>query len=175
MGSRRGVARLLSDERDGCAPPLQPQAHRGQHLGPLSALVEALPAELGAPDLRRYDLLDRLLYCHMGRDVQVWDSTGSLLLLGPLPLGQLLVGPLHVAATYLPGSPALRYDEWTWVRGALCTIDRPYAELFGFFDWVHHHIGSTHLRPHLFSNLPCYHAVEATKHLKAYLKPLGLY
>merc|ERR1712072_351810 len=108
MGSRRGVARLLSDERDGCAPPLQPQAHRGQHLGPLSALVEALPAELGAPDLRRYDVLDRLLYCYMGRDVQVWDSTGSLLLLGPLPLGQLLVGPLHVAATYVPGSPALR-------------------------------------------------------------------
>ena len=42
-------------------------------------------------------------------------------------------------------------------------------------DWMHHHIGSTHVCHHLFSNLPCYHAVEATKHLKAYLKPLGLY
>lgn len=66
-------------------------------------------------------------------------------------------------------------DEWTWVRGALCTIDRPYAELFGFFDWMHHHIGTTHVCHHLFSNLPCYHAVEATKHLKAYLEPKGLY
>lgn len=66
-------------------------------------------------------------------------------------------------------------DEWTWVRGALSTIDRPYAELFGFFDWMHHHIGTTHVCHHLFSNLPCYHAVEATKHLKAYLEPRGLY
>jgi len=74
-----------------------------------------------------------------------------------------------------PEVPHFGDDEWTWVRGALCTIDRPYAELFGFFDWVHHHIGSTHVCHHLFSNLPCYHAVEATKHLKAYLKPLGLY
>jgi len=74
-----------------------------------------------------------------------------------------------------PDVPQFGDDEWTWVRGALCTIDRPYAELFGFFDWVHHHIGSTHVCHHLFSNLPCYHAVEATKHLKAYLKPLNLY
>ena len=68
-----------------------------------------------------------------------------------------------------PEVPHFGDDEWTWVRGALCTIDRPYAELFGFFDWMHHHIGSTHVCHHLFSNLPCYHAVEATKHVKAYL------
>uniref|UniRef100_A0A7S3K4M0 Fatty acid desaturase domain-containing protein n=1 Tax=Aureoumbra lagunensis TaxID=44058 RepID=A0A7S3K4M0_9STRA len=66
-------------------------------------------------------------------------------------------------------------SEWTWVRGALCTIDRPYAELGGFFDWMHHHIGSTHVCHHLFSNLPCYNAVEATMHLRAYLEPKGLY
>mmetsp|Transcript_6009 Transcript_6009/g.13379 ORF Transcript_6009/g.13379 Transcript_6009/m.13379 type:complete len:401 (+) Transcript_6009:55-1257(+) len=62
-------------------------------------------------------------------------------------------------------------DEWTWLKGALCTIDRPY----GIFDWFHHHIGSTHVCHHVFSALPCYHAVEATKHLKAYLEPRGLY
>lgn len=61
--------------------------------------------------------------------------------------------------------------EWNWVRGALCTIDRPY----GVFDWMHHYIGSTHVCHHLFSDLPCYHAVEATKALKAYLEPKGLY
>lgn len=66
-------------------------------------------------------------------------------------------------------------DEWTWVRGALSTIDRPYAELFHFFDWMHHHIGSTHVCHHLFSYLPCYNAVEATAHLKAFLAPKGLY
>jgi len=66
-------------------------------------------------------------------------------------------------------------DEWTWVRGALSTIDRPYSECFGFHDWMHHHIGSTHVFHHLFSDGPCYNAVEATAHLKAYLEPLGLY
>merc|ERR1712086_1180345 len=62
-------------------------------------------------------------------------------------------------------------DEWTWLRGALCTIDRPYT----LFDNIHHHIGSTHVCHHLFSNLPCYHAQEATAALKAYLEPKGLY
>merc|ERR1712070_707243 len=67
--------------------------------------------------------------------------------------------------------PHFGEDEWTWVRGALCTIDRPY----GPFDWMHHHIGSTHVAHHLFSYMPCYHAQEATKALKAYLEPKGLY
>lgn len=67
--------------------------------------------------------------------------------------------------------PHFGEDEWTWVRGALCTIDRPYNG----FDWMHHHIGSTHVCHHLFSNLPCYHAQEATAALKAFLEPRGLY
>jgi len=67
--------------------------------------------------------------------------------------------------------PHFGEDEWTWVRGGLCTIDRPYTG----FDWMHHHIGSTHVTHHLFSNLPCYHAQEATAALKAYLEPRGLY
>ena len=40
---------------------------------------------------------------------------------------------------------------------------------------MHHHIGSTHVCHHIFSRLPCYHAVEATAHLKAFLEPKGLY
>lgn len=67
--------------------------------------------------------------------------------------------------------PQFGEDEWTWLRGALCTIDRPYT----LFDNIHHHIGSTHVCHHLFSNLPCYHAQEATAALKAYLEPKGLY
>ena len=61
------------------------------------------------------------------------------------------------------------------MKGALCTIDRPYAECFHFFDWMHHHIGSTHVCHHIFSRLPCYHTVEATRHIKAFLEPKGLY
>ena len=66
-------------------------------------------------------------------------------------------------------------DERTWMKGAHCTIDRPYAECFHFFDWMHHHIGSTHVCHHTFSRLPCYHAVEATAAMKAFLEPKGLY
>jgi len=67
--------------------------------------------------------------------------------------------------------PHFGADEWTWVRGGLCTIDRNY----GIFDFMHHNIGSTHVCHHLFSRTPCYHAVEATAALKAYLEPKGLY
>ena len=109
----------------------------------------------------------------------------SVATFGALPVWLFYGGPYMwvnfwlVLYTWLqhtsPDVPHYGDDEWTWVRGALCTIDRPYAELGGFFDWMHHHIGSTHVCHPLFSNLPCYHAVEATKHLKAYLKPLNLY
>jgi hypothetical protein len=67
--------------------------------------------------------------------------------------------------------PHFGEDEWTWERGALSTIDRPY----GIFDWMHHGIGSTHVVHHVFSNLPCYNAVEATAALKKFLEPKGLY
>merc|ERR1719506_2766951 len=70
-----------------------------------------------------------------------------------------------------PELPHYGDSDWTWVKGALSTIDRPY----GIFDFFHHHIGSTHVCHHVFSKLPCYHAVEATQHLKAFLEPLGLY
>jgi len=62
------------------------------------------------------------------------------------------------------------------MRGALSTIDRPFDRwCFGIFDWMHHHIGSTHVCHHLFSTVPCYHATEATAALRAYLEPAGLY
>jgi len=104
---------------------------------------------------------------------------------GPTPvllhywLPYLVVNGWLVLYTWLQHTsaevPHFGDDEWTWVRGALSTIDRPYSELFGFFDSMHHHIGSTHVCHHLFSNLPCYNAVEATAHLKAFLQPKGLY
>ena len=64
-----------------------------------------------------------------------------------------------------PAIPHYGEDEWSWVKGALCTIDRPYTGV----DWMHHHIGSTHVCHHLFPKIPCYHAVEATRHLKEFL------
>merc|ERR1711968_232202 len=64
-----------------------------------------------------------------------------------------------------PNVPHYGEDTWTWERGVLCTIDRQY----GIFDWMHHHIGSTHVMHHCFPMIPCYNAVEATTAVKACL------
>ena len=64
------------------------------------------------------------------------------------------------------GADTPHYDDpdWSFVRGAFCSIDRPYGRVL---DLVHHHIGSTHVAHHLFARIPHYHAVEATKALEA--------
>jgi fatty acid desaturase len=67
--------------------------------------------------------------------------------------------------------PHYSEDDWTWVHGALSTIDRPY----GIFDFFHHDIGSTHVTHHLFHEIPWYNADKATVAVKAYLGPKGLY
>ena len=70
-----------------------------------------------------------------------------------------------------PSVPHYDDEHWTWIKGALGTIDRPY----GIFDFFHHGIGSTHVAHHLFHEMPWYHAAEATAAFKAYLEPMGLY
>lgn len=70
-----------------------------------------------------------------------------------------------------PSIPHYGEGEWTWVRGALSTIDRDY----GIFDFFHHRIGSTHVVHHLFHEMPCYNALKATKAVKKFLEPKGLY
>jgi omega-6 fatty acid desaturase (delta-12 desaturase) len=100
---------------------------------------------------------------------------------GALPVTLWYIGPLLwnqawlVLYTWLqhndPSVPQYGPDEWTWVRGALSTIDRPY----GIFDFFHHKIGSTHVAHHLFHEMPFYKADVATAAIKAYLEPRGLY
>jgi len=74
-----------------------------------------------------------------------------------------------VTITYLQHThrdiPHYRGDEWTFVRGALSTIDRDY----GIFNFLHHHIADTHIAHHLFSTMPHYHAQEATAALRPVL------
>lgn len=65
-----------------------------------------------------------------------------------------------------PKLPHYRKEQWTWLKGALCSLDRDY----GVFNYFHHHIGDTHVVHHLFSYLPHYHAQEATRALKPLLK-----
>ncbi|KAJ3053448.1 Delta(12)-fatty-acid desaturase, partial [Quaeritorhiza haematococci] len=49
--------------------------------------------------------------------------------------------------------PHYRGEEWSFLRGALATVDRDYGVLNHFF----HHIGDTHVAHHLFSTMPHYH------------------
>jgi fatty acid desaturase len=100
---------------------------------------------------------------------------------GALPVTLYYGGPYMIVNAWLvlytwlqhsdPSVPHYGEGEWTWVKGALSTIDRPY----GIFDFFHHTIGSTHLTHHLFHEMPWYHADEATAHIKAFLEPKGLY
>lgn len=68
-----------------------------------------------------------------------------------------------------PKLPHYREGTWNFQRGALCTVDRSFGK---FLDHMFHGIVHTHVAHHLFSQMPFYHAEEATFHLK---KLLGEY
>jgi len=61
--------------------------------------------------------------------------------------------------------PHYTNEEWDWLRGALATVDRD----FGILNGIFHHITDTHVVHHLFSNMPFYHAKEATESVKRLL------
>lgn len=91
-----------------------------------------------------------------------------------VPVLALYVGPYLVCNAWLvaytwmhhTGTDTPHYEDpqWSFVRGAFCSIDRPYGRVL---DLIHHHIGSTHVAHHLFARIPHYHAVEATRALRA--------
>lgn len=57
-------------------------------------------------------------------------------------------------------------DAFTWLKGAICTIDRPYPWII---DEMHHYIGSTHILHHLNYRISFYWAKEATEEIKKVL------
>lgn len=63
-----------------------------------------------------------------------------------------------------PTIPWYRGDDWTFLKGALSTIDQDY----GWFNDLHHNIG-THVVHHIFSSIPHYHLLEATEAIKPIL------
>lgn len=77
-----------------------------------------------------------------------------------------------VLITYLQHTdvymPHFRNKEWTWLRGALCTVDRSFGPIL---DHTFHHITDTHVCHHLFSKMPFYHAQEATEAIRKVLGP----
>lgn len=60
--------------------------------------------------------------------------------------------------------PWYRDEEWTFLKGALSTIDRNY----GFINHIHHDIG-THVAHHIFLNMPHYNLKQATEAIKPVL------
>lgn len=83
----------------------------------------------------------------------------------------MLVNYHLVLITYLQHTdvflPHLRGNEWTWLRGALCTVDRSFGSVYDHFL---HHITDSHVVHHVFSKMPFYNAKEATPYVKAILK-----
>jgi len=80
-----------------------------------------------------------------------------------------------VLITYLQHTdvymPHFRGEEFSWLRGALCTVDRSFGPIL---DHTFHHITDTHVCHHIFSRMPFYHAQEATEAFKKVLGPYYL-
>jgi len=99
--------------------------------------------------------------------VAVAKGLGFLVCIYGVPL--LIVNAFLVTITYLqhthPALPHYDSSEWDWLRGALSTVDRDY----GILNKVFHNITDTHVAHHLFSTMPHYHAMEATKAIKPIL------
>jgi len=89
----------------------------------------------------------------------------------------LLITNTHlVIFTYLQHSasylPHWGEGEFTWLRGALSTVDRSWGFLL---DAMFHHIADTHVCHHLFHELPFYNAQEATKYIRQVIGEYYLY
>ncbi|KAF9200058.1 linoleoyl-CoA desaturase activity protein [Podila verticillata] len=81
-----------------------------------------------------------------------------------------------VCITYLqhtdPKVPHFRDNTWNFQRGAACSVDRSFGAVV---NHLHHHISATHQCHHMFTQMPFYNAVEATKYLKAKLGKYYIY
>jgi omega-6 fatty acid desaturase (delta-12 desaturase) len=78
-------------------------------------------------------------------------------------LPYLVVNAWLVTYTWLQHTdltiPHFSTEEWTWAKGALQTVDRPYGPLLNL---LHHGIGSTHVCHHINSRIPHYNAWRGT-------------
>jgi len=88
----------------------------------------------------------------------------------------VVVNAWLVAYTWLQHTdtdvPHLAASDFSYMRGAFLSIDRPYGPLF---DFLHHKIGSTHVAHHIDCTIPHYHALEATNAIKAAFPKAYLY
>ena len=104
---------------------------------------------------------------------QVCNTYGIQSLVAYYVIPLLIVNAHLVAITFLQhthlGVPHFSSQQFSWLRGALCTIDRTWGPIR---DHLFHHISDTHVVHHLFFDMPFYNAQEATIAVK---KVLGEY
>ena len=101
---------------------------------------------------------------------------------GIFPILGMYVGPLLVVNSWLviytwlhhtdSDVPHLSNSEFSFMRGAFLSVDRPYGAILNF---LHHNIGSSHVVHHVCPTIPHYHAKEVTKIIKRNFKKAYLY
>jgi len=101
---------------------------------------------------------------------------------GFLPILAMYIGPLLVVNCWLviytwlhhtdSDVPHLSNEEFSFMRGAFLSIDRPYGRILNL---LHHHIGSSHVVHHVCPTIPHYHAKEATNAIKKAFNKAYLY
>ncbi|KAF4582463.1 hypothetical protein EYR38_002588 [Pleurotus pulmonarius] len=83
-----------------------------------------------------------------------------------------LFKPAQLMFTYLhhsdPTIPHYRKDEWTFLRGAAATVDRPLLGWMGRFFF--HNISHDHVAHHFFISAPFYNGPQITDAIKTVLK-----
>ena len=68
--------------------------------------------------------------------------------------------------------PHLSNTEFSFMKGAFLSIDRPYGKILNF---LHHNIGSSHVVHHVCPTIPHYHAKKATVLIKKAFKKVYLF
>ena len=106
-----------------------------------------------------------------------WSSKTGLSSVLAIYLAPLLVVNIWlVVYTWLHHSdsdvPHLSGSEFSYMRGAFLSIDRPYGKIL---DFLHHRIGSTHVIHHIEPTVPHYYAKDATKAIKEKFPNVYLY
>ncbi|KAJ5095652.1 Oleate hydroxylase FAH12 [Penicillium alfredii] len=139
------------------------QKFRNSHLDPLGSLFNNSQAHLVAISDMGLLLVGSALY-YLATQIGAW----KVALLYAVPY--FWVHHWLVAITYLhhthPSVPHYNEKAWTFVKGALCTVDRR----FGFIGrHFFHEIIDYHVVHHLFPRIPFYHAEEATAAIVPYL------
>lgn len=109
------------------------------------------------------------LYGRVGGDLAILAS----MYFAPLAVFNFWITMVTYLQHHSEGTEVLEDGAWTFVRGALETVDRPYGRPI---DVLAHHITDGHVVHHFFPTaIPHYHLEKATAAVASYLGERGLY